>query len=111
MSRILLLALLQNTQVQILSGSSVNISWDSIDNSEITGYLVYYHPTRDPHSEQFVNVSKPDNSVIIRDLESHVTYQFQVVAIDIFSDAITAGELHTLTVAHEGWRNLISLHY
>ena len=72
----LLAAVVMNVMVEILSNTSVNVSWESIDTSELTiSYRIYYNQSGD--MDAFVNTSS--NSIIINDLTSNVEHMFYVV--------------------------------
>ena len=72
-----------NVEVEVVSDTSVRVSWDSVDIPEITGYTVYYNQTgnRKRQSEESITVPISDNSVVIEGLLNNVEYQFQVAAI------------------------------
>ena len=76
----------------IHSATSVNVSWESLDTSLITGYIVYYSPTERDGEEQLFTVPNSQNSVIINDLMSGVEYQFQVVAVAELDGDVVTGE-------------------
>ena len=69
-------------KLEILSASSVNVSWESFNSSLINFYIVYYNRTGNDGEEKSFNVSGLLNSVIISGLMTDVQYQFQVVAVD-----------------------------
>ena len=69
-------------KLEILSASSVNVSWESFNSSLIKFYIVYYSRTGNDGEEKSFNVSGMLNSVIISGLMTDVQYQFQVVAVD-----------------------------
>ena len=67
-----------NVMVEMLSNTSVNVSWKSIDTSELTiSYRVYYN--QPGNTNVFVNAL--NNSIIINNLTSNVEYLFYVVVI------------------------------
>ena len=73
-----LAAVVMNVMVEMLSNTSVNISWESIDTSELTiSYRVYYN--QPGNMDAFVNASS--NSIVINNLTSNVEYLFYVVVI------------------------------
>ena len=73
-----LAAVVMNVMVEMLSNTSVNVSWESIDTSElIISYRVYYN--QPGNMDTFVNASS--NSIVINDLTSNVEYLFYVVVI------------------------------
>ena len=66
-----------NVMVEMLSNTSVNVSWESIDTSELTiSYRVYYY-NQPGNTDAFVNASR--NSIVIDNLTSNVEYLFYVV--------------------------------
>ena len=69
-------------KLEILSASSVNVSWESFNSSLINSYIVYYSRTGNDGEEKSFNVSGLLNYVIIIGLMTDVEYQFQVVAVD-----------------------------
>ena len=83
-----------NLEVEVVSDTSVRVSWDSVDIPEITGYTVYYSQTgnRKRQSEEFVTVPNSDNSVVIEGLLNNVEYQFQVVAIAELDGDVIIGQ-------------------
>ena len=78
--------------LEILSASSVNVSWDRLNTSLISGYIVYYSRKGNNGEEMFTNVSSPSNSVIIHDLMTDVEYQFVVVAVAEVDGDVVMGE-------------------
>ena len=81
---ILYISPLEMVVIEVVSASSVRVSWEGVDIPEITGYTVYYSQTgnKNRQSEKlFVTVPSSVNSVVIGDLVSNVEYQFQVAAI------------------------------
>ena len=67
-----------NIMVEMLSNTSVNVSWESIDTSEPTiSYRVYYNQSG--NMDAFVNAFS--NSIVIDNLTSNVEYLFYVVVI------------------------------
>ena len=67
--------------MELVSASSVRVSWERLNISEITGYIVYYSQTDKRQEEGRVTVSSLVTSVLIDNLSSYVEYQFQVVAV------------------------------
>ena len=73
-----LAAVVMNVMVEMLTNTSVNVSWESIDASEPTiSYRVYYDQSG--NMDAFVNASS--NSIVIDNLTSNVEYSFYVVVI------------------------------
>ena len=75
-------AVVKRVVVELLSDTSVNVSWESVTVPGIVNYIVYYRPTETMRrqSEQSVTVPSSDSSVVIKDLITNVEYQFQVAA-------------------------------
>ena len=68
-----------------VSANSIQVTWDQLCTSEITGYRVYYRQTGKCEIdtiEQYSTVSCSKNSVTIDNLLTNIEYQFQVVAIE-----------------------------
>ena len=84
-----------NVEVEVVSDTSVRVSWDIIDIPEITGYTVYYSQTgnRKRQSEESITVPSSDNSVVIEGLLNNVEYQFQVVAIAELDGGVITGQI------------------
>ena len=96
---------LMNVVVEVVSATSVRVSWDRIDLPEITGYTVYYSQTgnrqrRQQSGEESVTVPSSASSVVIGDLESNVQYQFQV--------AVTVQRTGTFVLSQRSNRVLVS---
>ena len=71
-------AAVMNVEVEITSATSVRVSWDRLDIPELTGYIVYYSQRHIiVTTEQSVNASSGENSVIIDNLLTGVEYQFE----------------------------------
>ena len=86
-----------NVEVEMVSDTSVRVSWDSLDIPEITGYIVYYRETESvSESEESRTVSSSVNSVLVEELSSGVEYQFQVVAIAEVEGAVSMGQRSVL---------------
>ena len=71
-------------QLEVLSATTVNVSWDRLDIPEITGYIVYYSQTMNSEMvpiQHFINVFSSTNFVLLTDLTSDIEYQFDVVAV------------------------------
>ena len=72
--------------MEVVSDSSVRVSWDRIALPEVTGYRVYYSETGS-EEEVFVIVPSSADSVVIGDLLNDVEYQFQVAVIALHTIA------------------------
>ena len=81
-----------NVMTEVVSTSSVRVSWDGIDIPEITGYTVCYSQTGNRQSEELsVTVTSSANSVVIGNLVNNVEYQFQVAAIAELDGVVFTG--------------------
>ena len=91
------IALVMNVEVEVVSDTSVRVSWNSVDIPEITGYTVYYNQTgnRKRQSEESITVPSSDNSVVIEGLLNNVEYQFQVAAIAELDGDVIVGQRST----------------
>ena len=91
---LLFIALVMNVEVEVVSDTSVRVSWDSVDIPEITGYTVYYSQTgnRKRQNEESITVPSSDNSVVIESLLNNMEYQFQVVAIAELDGDVIIGQ-------------------
>ena len=70
--------------VRAVSTTSIQVTWDRLCTSEVTGYRVYYRQSGKcemDSTEQYSTVSCSENSVMIDNLLTNVEYQFQVVAV------------------------------
>ena len=87
------IALVMNVEVEVVSDTSVRVSWDSVDIPEITGYTVYYSQTGNRRqSEESITVPSSNNSVVIEGLLNNVEYQFQVVVIAELDGDVIMGQ-------------------
>ena len=77
--------------LRILSATSVNVSWERLDTSLITGYIVYYSPKENNGEEKSLNVSSLQNSVIVSGLTTDFEYQFEVVAVAELDGKVVLG--------------------
>ena len=77
-------------EFDILSATSVRVSWNRLNIPEITGYIVYY--SQKSNAELSVNISSPDTSVIIYNLISDIQYQFEVVAVAKLNGDVVIGQ-------------------
>ena len=97
------IALVMNVEVEIVSDTSVRVSWDNVDIPAITGYKIYYNQTgnRKRQSGESITVPSSDNSVVIEGLLNNVEYQFQVVAIAELDGDVIMGKrsiLNNMTI-------------
>ena len=80
---IYLLAEVENIELEVLSDTSVRISWDNSGFQAITDFVVYYRQTgsrKRQTLESSVVVSKEVTSITINNLVSAAEYVFEVVA-------------------------------
>ena len=82
--------------LEVVSATSIQVTWDQLDIPEITGFRVYYSQTG--NSEIIKEVSDSDNSLIIENLLTDVEYQFQVVAVAKLDGEIIIGERSNVSV-------------
>ena len=83
------------TMLEVVSSTSIQVSWDRLDIPEITGYIVYYSQT-----ENSTTVSDAENSVTIDNLLTNVEYQFQVVAVAELDGDVITGVRSNVSIAH-----------
>ena len=84
--------------LEVLSATSIQVSWDRLDIPEITGYIVYY--SRTGNSEMETTVPGSRNSVTIENLLTDVVYQFQVVPVAELDGEVVMGERSIMSIAH-----------
>ena len=77
--------------LEILSASLVNVTWERIDTSLITGYIVYYSPTENDGEEKSSNLLSFQNSAIVSGLTTDVEYRFEVVAVAELDGEVVLG--------------------
>ena len=86
--------------VRAVSTTSIQVTWDRLCTSEITGYKIYYRQSGKcemDSTEQYTTVTCSETSVTIDNLLTNVEYQFQVVAIAGDTDV---GERSNVSVSH-----------
>ena len=83
--------------LEVVSATSIQVSWDRLDIPEITGYMVYYRQTG--NSEIFTTVPGSKNSVTIENLLMDVEYQFQVVALAELDGDVVMGERSNVSIS------------
>ena len=81
-----------NVELDMISSTSLRVSWDRLDIPKITRYIVYYSQTGNSEMVASVDVSGSENSVIIEDLMSNIQYQFEVVAVAEVKGDVVMGE-------------------
>ena len=90
---IFVIAQVQNVIVEVLTSTSVKVSWDKLDVQEITHYIIYYRQIakRKRQVETTVQVPATANSVVISNLTSSGHYVFEVEARLVIGEAIFVG--------------------
>ena len=92
-SLVLLAAVVMNVMVEMLSNTSVIVSWESIDTSELTiSYRVYYYYYYNQSGDMDAFVNASSNSIVIDNLISIVEYLFYVVVIAEVDGQIFIGQ-------------------
>ena len=91
------IAMVVNTMIEIVSSTSVRVSWDRLAIPEITGYIVYYSQTGNSemvtttYTEQSITVSNSTNFVVVPSLVNSAEYHFEVVAVAELNGEGTVG--------------------
>ena len=87
------IAKVQNVLVDVLTLTSIRVSWDRLDIPEITQYLVYYTQTakKKRQVESLVQVPATASFVIINNLATDRQYLFAVQAQVILDGTIVVG--------------------
>ena len=85
------IALVKILEIEVLSGTSVRVSWDRLDTLEITRYIVYYRLTRNCTSPSQSTTSSEDY-LTLNDLVEGAEYQFEVVAVAELYGEVVMGE-------------------
>ncbi len=88
--------MVMNVGVEMVSGDSVRVSWDSVDFPRITRYSIYYRQTDSEEIENSDTVSNTVNSILIENLTANVEYQFQVAAIAEVDGEVFVGQRSTI---------------
>ena len=83
--------------LEVVSATSIHVSWDRLDIPELTRYIVYYSQTG--KSEMNTTVSGSENSVTFNNLLTNEVYQFQVVAVAELDGETIMGERSNVSVA------------
>ena len=81
-----------NVEVEEVTSGSVRVSWEHLNSTMITGYIVYYSQTGIMANEKFVNSTNFTNSVVIGGLMNNVEYKFQVAAIAELDGDVIIGQ-------------------
>ena len=84
--------------LEVVSATSIQVSWDRLDIPEITRYIVYYSQTG--NSEMVTTVPGSRNSMTIDNLLTNVEYQFQVVAVAELDGDVVMGERSNVSISH-----------
>ena len=84
--------------LEVVSATSIQVSWGRLDIPEITSYIVYYSQTG--NSEMATTVLHSKNSVTIENLLTNAEYQFQVVAVAALDGDVVMGVRSNVSIAH-----------
>ena len=83
--------------LEVVSATSIQVSWDRLDIRELTGYIVYY--SQAGNSEMNTTLSSSENSVAFNNLLTDVEYQFQVLAVAELDGETIMGERSNVSVS------------
>ena len=83
--------------LEVVSVTSIQVSWDGLEIPELTGYIVYY--SQAGNSEMNTTISCSENSVTLNNLLTNEVYQFQVVAVAELDGETIMGERSNVSVA------------
>ena len=83
--------------LEVVSATSIEVSWDRLDIPEIIRYIIYY--SQIGNSEMSTTVSGSENSVTIDNLLTDVEYQFHVVAVAELDGDVVMGERSNVSVS------------
>ena len=86
-----------NVRVETVGDTSVQVSWEIINISDMTHYTVFYNAVMRQLNEQSVDVPSSQNSVVIDNLRRNVAYTFQVAVIVQKEDTILTGNRSLIT--------------
>ena len=87
----LYIALVKILEIEVLSGTSIKVSWDRLETPEITRYVVYYRLTRNCISPS-QNTTSSEDYLILNDLVEGAEYRFEVVAVAELHGEVVMGE-------------------
>ena len=74
-------AMVINVEVMVISATSVRVSWDNLNLTGITGYIIYYVINENSETGESFTVSSSSSSATFTELTNGVEYKFQVAAI------------------------------
>ena len=89
-------ATVTNVEVEIVSDTSVVVSWDAV-NLQVTGYIVYYHNLRNASTEAAIRVPNSVNSTVVENLVNNSIYIFQVAAFLEYDGTELLGQNSSIT--------------
>ncbi len=86
-------AQVSNAEVEVVSDTSIRISWDPITDPGISGYIILYTSTSDGNDTQQKNITSTEPlPVLISGLSPGLEYQFQVQAVVEVDGEVFLGE-------------------
>ena len=88
--------MVKNVVVIVLTNTSISVSWDRLQISDIT-YLILYGQTGKQETESTRVVPSTERSVDINGLITGAEYKFQVVAQAVVDGEIIVGKRSLLT--------------
>ena len=81
-----------NVHVELLTETSVKVSWNQIIANEIINYMIYYRPSDSSENKSSVTVSSSESFVVIDDLMTAMEYQFEVAATAELGGVVYPGD-------------------
>ena len=87
-------AIIKNVVVTVLTSTSASVSWDRLQISEITHYVIYYQLTENGKKKaiESLSVNSIKRSEDITGLINNAEYQFQVAAQAVVAGITIVGE-------------------
>ena len=105
-----------NVKATVVSDTSVEVSWERVNTSNIIGYsvlgyAVYYHLVGNRSDEVHLTVNGSANSkIIVKNLIHNREYKFQVAVLAKFEGGISSGERSWIIeklILHQGKLNTV----
>ncbi len=98
-------AQVSNAEVEVVSGTSIRVSWDPITDPGISGYIILYTSLHvgDGNTIQQKSITSTEPlPVLISGLSPGVEYQFQVQAVVVADGEVFLGESSAIVSATIG---------